>query len=391
MASGLRAKLNRIAAGTPKAEKKPERACGVLQYADSRPMDARLNCLNTEGLRRIGFEGNTFDIRRCLFLDTETTGLSGGAGTVAFLVGLGWVEGNSFVVKQYLMRDYSDEAEMLTLISEKMRGFDICCTFNGKTFDLPLIKTRLTMCRMPDKWREFEQLDLLAPSRRTWKLRLGSCRLARIEEFILGQGREDDLPGSEVPQRYFSFLKSGDINLLQDIIDHNRQDIYTLGTLLAHLCELYADPIREEHKEDLFSMGKALEGRGELKVARELYRLAAVPTRAGSISALKSGDALSEQASWRLYLLAKKNRDTEEMREILERMALRRQMRGEIYIELAKLYEHRYKNYRRALRYAEIAAKYAPAKDREALDKRRGRLKAKIEKETGRKNNHGIF
>jgi len=391
MASGLRAKLNRIAAGTPKAEKKPERVCGVMQYADSRPMDARLSCLGIEGLRRIGFEGNVFDIRKCLFLDTETTGLSGGAGTVAFLVGLGWIEGNSFVVKQYLMRDYSDEAEMLSLISEKMRAFDICCTFNGKTFDLPLIKTRLTMCRMQDKWRELDQLDLLAPSRRTWKLRLGSCRLARIEEYILGQGREGDLPGSEVPKRYFSFLKSGDMTLLQDIIDHNRQDIYTLGTLLAHLCELYANPVQEGHKEDLFSMGKALECRGEFKVARELYRLAAVPTRAGSISALKTGDALSAQASWRLYLLAKKNRDTEEMREILERMALRRQMRGEIYVELAKLYEHRYKNYRRALRYADIAARYACERDMDALNKRKKRLEEKIEKESGRNNKNGLF
>jgi len=391
MASGLRAKLNRIAANAPKAEKKPERACGVMQYASSRPMDVRLNRLDTEALRRIGFEGNVFDIRKCLFLDTETTGLSGGAGTVAFLVGLGWIEGENFVVRQYLMRDYSDEAEMLSLISDIMRSFDTCCTFNGKTFDLPLIKTRLTMCRMQDRWREFDHLDLLAPSRRTWKLRIGSCRLSRIEEFMLGQGREGDLPGSEVPQRYFSFLKSGDISLLDDIIDHNRQDIFTLGTLLAHLCELYANPAQEKHKEDLFSMGKALEKCGELKIAGELYRLAAVPTRAGSISALKSGDALSAQASWRLYLLARKNRDAEAMREILEQMALRRQMRGEIYIELSKLYEHRYKNYRRALRYADIAAKYAPAGDMDALGKRRNRLKEKIEKEIGRKKDHGLF
>ena len=391
MASGLRAKLNRIAANASGAEKKPERACGVLQYAASQPVDIRLNHLDTEGLRRIGFEGNVFDIRKCLFLDTETTGLSGGAGTVAFLVGLGWLEGENFVVHQYLMRDYSDEAEMLMLISEKMRGFDICCTFNGKTFDLPLIKTRMIMCRMQDRWKEFDQLDLLPPSRRTWKLRIGSCRLSRIEEFILGQGREGDLPGSEVPQRYFSFLKSGDMSLLADIIDHNRQDIFTLGTLLAHLCGLYANPVCEPHKEDLFSMGKALEKCGELKIAGELYRLAAVPTRAGSISALKNGDALSAQATWRLYLLARKNRDAEAMREILEQMAMRRQMRGEVYIELAKLYEHRYKNYRRALRYADIAAKYAPAGDGEALLKRRNRLKSKLQKETRRKNDHGLF
>ena len=119
--------------------------------------------------------------------------------------------------------------------------------------------------------------------------------------------------------------------------------------------------------------------------------MAAVPTRAGSISALRSGDGLSAQASWRLYLLARKNRDAEAMREILEQMALRRQMRGEIYIELAKLYEHRYKNYRRALRYADIAAKYASEKDMDALKKRRERLKGKIQKEIGRNDYHGFF
>lgn len=391
MSSGLRAKLNRISTNAPKKDKAPDRAVGVVQYAAAQPMDPRLNCLNIEGLRRIGFEGHAFDIRRCLFLDTETTGLSGGAGTVAFLVGLGWIEGDQFVVRQYLMRDYSDEAEMLGMVAEKMRRFDVCCTFNGKTFDLPLIQTRLTMCRMQNQWTEMKQLDLLAPSRRTWKLRIGSCRLSRIEELILGQGREDDLPGSEVPQRYFSFLKSGDMTLLTDIVDHNRQDIFTLGTLLAHLCELYANPTQEAHKTDLFSMGKALEKHGELKLAGELYRLASAPTRAGSISALKGGGALSAQASWRAYLLARRNGNIEEMREILERMALRRQMRGEVYVELAKLYEHRYKNYQRALRYADIAVRYASEADMEALNKRRLRLKTKLDQRIGRKNEHGLF
>lgn len=391
MASGLRAKLNRISAGVPKQEKKPTHACGVLQYASSRPMDARLRNLDVEALRRIGFAGNAFDLSKCLFLDTETTGLSGGAGTVAFLVGLGWIEGKEFVVRQYLMRDYSDEAEMLTLIFNQMREFEICCSFNGKTFDLPLLKTRLTMCRMSDRWKEFEQIDLLAPSRRTWKLRIGSCRLCRIEELILGQGREGDLPGKEVPQRYFSFLKGGDMALLEDIIEHNRQDIYTLGVLLAHLCEIYANPIGQAHKEDLLSVGKALEKQGELKAAGELYHLASAPTRAGSIRALRQGNVLEAQASWRLYLLAKRNRNTEEMREILERMALRQQMRGEIYIELAKLYEHRYKKYARALRYADLAAKYAPEREREAIRKRRLRLKMKLDKEIGRKNEHGFI
>ena len=189
MASGLRAKLNAITAAAPRVEKKPLRAGGVAFYCDRQPADERLFHLDVDGLRRIGWQGRPFDIRKCLFLDTETTGLSGGAGTVAFLVGLGFIEGDCFVVEQYLMKDYADEAEMLSRIARRMEGFDSVCTFNGKNFDLPLLSTRFTMCRMRENWRDLEQLDLLYPSRHTWKLRLGSCKLSRLEEFILGQGR----------------------------------------------------------------------------------------------------------------------------------------------------------------------------------------------------------
>ena len=390
MASGLRAKLNAISAAAPKVQAKPARPCGVMLRSDFRPADARLYALDADGLRRIGWSGRAFDIEKCLFLDTETTGLSGGAGTVAFLVGLGYVQNGRFIVEQYLMRDYSDEAEMLAQIARRMEAFSCVCSFNGKNFDLPLLQTRFTMCRMRDLWRELDQLDLLYPARRTWKLRLGSCRLCRIEEMILGQGREGDIPGKEVPQRYFDYLKTGDMELLEDIIAHNRQDIYTLGTLLAHLCSLYAAPQREENRADLFSMGKALERQGELKPAGELYRIAAIPAPAGSISSLH-GNALAAQAAWRMYLLARKNKDAEAMRDILEQMTLRRQCREKIYIELAKLYEHQYKNPQRALRYADLAARYIPAEERDALEKRRSRLRSKIEKETGRKNQNGLF
>ena len=390
MASGLRAKLHAICAAAPRVEKTPARPCGVAIYTDRREADARLFQLDGDGLRRIGWNGRAFDVRRCLFLDTETTGLSGGAGTVAFLVGLGFIQEERFVVEQYLMRDYCDEAEMLAQIARRMEAFDAVCTFNGKNFDLPLLQTRFTMCRMRDVWREMQQLDLLYPARRTWKMRIGSCRLSRIEEFILGQGREGDLPGSEVPQRYFDYLKTGDMALLEDIIAHNRQDIVTLGTLLAHLCDLYAHPERENNRADVFSMGKALESQGELRPARELYRIAAIPAPVGSISAL-GGNSIAAQAAWRMYLLSRKNRDAQAMREILEQMALRRQCRDRIYVELSKLYEHQFKNPRRALRYADLAARYIPPQEAEALERRRSRLRAKIEKQTGRNNQHGLF
>lgn len=388
MASGLRAKLNAIGAAAPRAEKKPVRTGGVAIYTSRTQADAYLNAPDTDGLRRIGWNGGAFDIRRCLFLDTETTGLSGGAGTVAFLVGVGWVEDDAFVVEQYLMRDYADEPEMLMQLARGMERFDTAVTFNGKNFDFPLLKTRFTMNRLREKWRELEQLDLLYPARRTWKLRIGSCRLACIEEKILGAPREGDLPGSEVPQRYFDFLKTGDMELLDDIVAHNRQDIVTLGTLLAHLCRLYAHPEAETRRQDLFSMGKALERQGELRPARELYRIAAIPAPAGSLASF-SGNALAEEAAWRMYLIARKNGDADAMREILEQMANRRQCRNRVYVELSKLYEHKYRNPRRALRYADLAAKYVLPDQRRELQKRRERLMKRV-KETGGGQN-GLF
>ena len=390
MASGLRAKLNAIGAAAPRAEKQLARTGGLLRYVHREAADGRLFHLDPDGLRRIGWTGGRFDIRRCIFLDTETTGLSGGVGTVAFLVGVGFVEGEEFVVEQFLMRDYPDEVELIDALARRMAGFDCVCSFNGRNFDMPLLGTRFAMCRMRERWREWEQIDLLYPARRTWKLRLGSCRLGRLEEYILGRPRSGDIPGSEVPQRYFDFLRTGDMGLLEDVVAHNRQDILTLGTLLAHLCELYAHPEKETCRADLFSMGKALERQGELKPARELYRIAAIPAPAGSVSTLSGGE-IAAQAAWRMFLLARRNRDREAMREILEKMALRRQCREKIYVELAKLYEHQYGNNQRALRYADLAARYVEAKELDALNRRRERLRAKLEKERGRKNQHGLF
>ena len=378
MASGLRAKLNVIAASKPKAEPRPVRPSGVAIYSCSRPADARLFDLDADALRRIGWGGRAFDIGKLLFLDTETTGLSGGAGTVAFLVGLGYVRGSDFIVEQLLMRDYPDEAEMLCAIADRMEGFEAVCSFNGQRFDVPLLKARFTMCRMQQRWRDMDQLDLLYPARRTWKKRIGSCRLGRIEEIILGQGREDDLPGSEVPQRYFDYLHSGDAALLTDIVDHNRQDILTLGTLLAELCGIYAHPEVQRDRRDLFSVGKALERQGELGTAREVYRVAAIPAPAGQLPQLFAAET-SAQAMWQIYLIERRCRNTEGMRETLEKMALRRQMRDRIYVELAKLYEHRYKNPVRALRYADLALRYVSGKDADALNVRRARLMQKIE------------
>ena len=376
MASGLRAKLNRMK--TAESAPAPRRRGGGLLCRVSRvPLDAAIYDLPSAGLRRIGWTGPRFDIRRCLFLDTETTGLSHGAGTVAFLVGVGYVDGPELVIEQYLMLEYADEPELIDRLSGRMEGFDCVCTFNGKTFDMPLLETRFTMCRMRDRWREMENLDLITSARRAWKLRLGSCRLSNLEAEILGMPREDDLPGSEVPARYFEFMKTGDEALLTDIIDHNRQDIATLSTLLVKLCEINDRPDRLTDQRDQFSLGCSLERQGELKVARELYRVSAIPRPAGTLAAL-TGERVAGMANWRIYLLCRKSRDWEGARDVLEQMLNRRQMPGEACVALSKLYEHRFGDEKKALQYALKAKDYPDCEPHERLEKRVMRLKRKM-------------
>ena len=141
-----------------------------------------------------------FDPRRILYLDTETTGL-GGSGTVAFLVGMGFLTDNGFEVHQFLMRDYPEEPYLLKHVAAGLGRFDVLRTFNGTTFDVPLLESRFLMNRMDRNCLDLPHLDLLHMCRRLWKLRLGRCNLGRLEEVILGKPREEDIPGSEVPQR----------------------------------------------------------------------------------------------------------------------------------------------------------------------------------------------
>lgn len=376
MASGLRAKLNAMKSASAAPAAPVKRPAGVLVKVSRLPLDSAIDMLSAVGLRRMGWIGGRFDPRRCLFIDTETTGLSGGAGTVAFLVGMGHCDGSEFIIEQYLMREYADEPEMIDLLARRMDSFDHVCTFNGRRFDMPLLESRFTMCRMRNRWRDMENLDLLYPARRAWKLRLGSCRLAKIETDILGMARHGDIPGSEVPKRYFEYLKTGDEALLREIIDHNRQDIATLVTLLIQLCAVNAAPEALTDQRDLYSMGRALERQGEWKPARELYHIAALPRPRGTLAAL-TGARVAGMANWRQYHLLRRSGDVEGAVQVLQQMVQRRQMPAEACVALAKLYEHKMKDCAKALEYAEMARRCGA--DQAEIDRRAARLKGKLE------------
>ena len=208
-----------------------------------------------------------------LFLDTETTGLSGGVGTIAFQVGLGYFAPAGFVVEQFLMRDYPDEEAMLDLLAARMKRFSVLCTFNGKTFDVPLLKTRFLMHRIRDDGIPICHADVLFPARRLWKLRLKQCNLGTLETALLGVEREDDLPGALVPQTYFQYLKDRNFTPLIGILDHNRQDIVSLAQLFYVLCVQFSHPEDIAEQEDLFSLARALEKQGQKEKAMKCYRL----------------------------------------------------------------------------------------------------------------------
>ncbi len=174
------------------------------------------------------------------YFDTETTGLSTGAGTVIFLAGLGWVQGDVFVARQYLLPDYPHEAGLLRGVIRELAGLPRMVTYNGRTFDLPLLATRLTMNGL---FAEMAGLpprhdDLLPLARRLWRRPLGGARLAQVEAGVLGVRRVSDCPGSEVPKRYFSYLRTGSPDALTDVLDHNLQDIASLAMLEAELVRL---------------------------------------------------------------------------------------------------------------------------------------------------------
>jgi uncharacterized protein YprB with RNaseH-like and TPR domain len=172
------------------------------------------------------------DPDRLLFLDTETTGLAGGTGTYAFLVGAGWLEDDRFVVTQYFMRDLDEEPALLAALAPVVERAEALVTFNGGGFDLPLLETRFVLARR--RWPGMlPHLDLLRPARRVWATSLEDCRLGTLERRVLGLARESDVPGGLIPTLYFDWLRLRRGAPLARVFAHNRDDVLSLAALLG--------------------------------------------------------------------------------------------------------------------------------------------------------------
>jgi hypothetical protein len=317
-----------------------------------------------------GPEWEGFDLAQAVFLDTETTGLAGGTGTAAFLVGIGYVEGNHFRLRQYFMRDYVEEAALLQELARDLAGFRQLVTFNGAMFDVPLLEARFRLNRGSFPLAAAAHLDLLHPARRLWKLRLASCRLQFLEGELLGVQRHADVPGEAIPGIYFDYLRSRNARFLPRILEHNRVDVLSLAALSILACQWVSDDHAEDPR-DVLSLARVLER------AQRHERAAAHYERA----AASEHDAVRVQALLRLAQHAKRAGDLgravglwEEAAAAGDLLALR---------ELAMHHEHRRRDYAAALALAERGLSLAggdPHARRAATDfeRRRGRLRRKL-------------
>ncbi|HOS98386.1 MAG TPA: ribonuclease H-like domain-containing protein [Deltaproteobacteria bacterium] len=308
---------------------------GVFRVGDLGHIDMRSAALLAGSDEIAAFEPG-----HALFLDTETTGLAGGTGTFPFLIGLGWFEGDSFVTTQLFARDFSEEIPMLCLLDELARDRRFLVTFNGRAFDLNLLSARFVLNRMEDTLSNMPHLDLLHPGRRLLRHRMDNARLTTIEACVLGLTRDDDVPGYEIPRRYFDWLRSRDGSLMEDVFRHNRLDIVSMAALLKHLADLVAGgPGRESaHPGDVLCAARLHEERGDTQTALSMYeRIAGSPDSRVAISALRACSLIYKKASrWEDAVL------------IWEGMISRDPLDLFAAEELAKFCEHRRGEFKRA-------------------------------------------
>jgi uncharacterized protein len=311
------------------------------------------------------------DPSKWAFLDTETTGLAGGAGTVAFLVGVGRVAPDGFRVRQFFMRDYGEEASLLHSLTAHLRQFDVLVTYNGKTYDQPLLETRYRMCRMRPPFDDMGHLDLLHGARRIWKLRFDSCRLMELENQILGVEREGDLPGQMIPYVYFEYVRTRQAFRLVPLFHHNYVDIVTLACLAAIVPWAFRSPEQAplRHGSEWLGLARWLLRAGEEERALQMMR-----------RAVECGlpDSLVFRALWDVALLEKKlDRESASLAVLSELAGCSNPFRIRALEELAKHYEHKERNYDLALEWTRMAM--AENTD-EALCRREARLLKRLSK-----------
>ncbi len=301
-----------------------------------------------------------------LFFDTETTGLSGGAGNTVFLLGYSRLEGEEVVVRQHFLPAPTAEVTLYHSFLEQAKQSSHLVTFNGKSFDWPQVRTRHTLIRdQVQALPTFGHLDLLHGARRLWKDELESCRLAIIEQEKLNVYREDDLPGYLAPVRYFDFLHSKDPDVIEGVLKHNEIDVLSLITLYIHVSRLLLLHQREEvSQEERYEIARWYEALGDGETALQAY-----------LTVAHSDHPWNVRAKLAVGHLYKKQKDWQSALHIWEScMESPGHVPEEVYIEAAKLYEHQLKDWEKALHYTRRA--YEQWKKRGSLLRNRSKAEA---------------
>ena len=323
------------------------------------------------------------DLSTALFIDLETTGLSGGTGVVPFLVGLGFYREDSFRIVQFFLGDLAEEERMVSELSRFFREMDFqsVVTFNGKAFDLPLLETRFILYRTPFHLGSLPHLDFLFPARSLWRHKLASCRLFHLAREIVLTDRAEDIPSAEIPWRYFQYLQSGNFGWIEPIIYHNEEDLLSLlGVVIAGAAVIAEDesfcPL---DAMDFFGAGKIFERIGDMEKSINFFQRALN----GRLT-----DEVSLEARRRLSLYFKRNGELEKAVPLWQEMAASRQVTSHVLFslrELAMYFEHHLKDYEQAKRVSEeglaCALEIASRRFQQDFEYRLARLRRKLRSE----------
>lgn len=319
--------------------------------------------------------------RDLVFLDTETTGLSGGTGTFIFLVGIGFQSDNGFQVKQFFLHNPAEETALLSALDESVSGFQGLVTFNGKSFDVPILRTRYTLNGFSSPFSSMNHIDLLPLARRLWKYRLSNRNLGVLETEILNMERSsEEIPGWMVPEMYIDYCRSGDSRPLKGVFYHNAMDIVSLAGLLIKISRLMDSEKLEEPNEgvDIMAVGKLFESLGDDPEAKSFYETALQKP-------MEPNHRILAEKSY--ALLCKRNGKWDLSIRIWKNLAASGDW--DSCVELAKYFEHTCGDYIGARYYTEMGlhiiqnsnlpvGKMNPLKNE--LIQRRSRLDLKIEK-----------
>jgi uncharacterized protein YprB with RNaseH-like and TPR domain len=291
---------------------------------------------------------NPFAPEKLLFFDAETSGLSGGTGTFAFLLGLGYFSAQEFHVQQLFIRNPADEPGLLAILEEIVSQFDTLVTFNGKSFDVPLMRTRCVLNQFPDYFADKKHMDLLRAARRLWNKRLASKALSALENEILHFHRtQEEVPGWMVPEIYFDFLHTQDARPLQGVFYHNEMDIVSMAALFKLVNDFLNDPLStaEIPGMDMAEAAQIFHEINDIDTAIALYRQ--------SINQVLPKPFLIQTFD-KFARLYRNQGKVEKALELWELAANCDQINA--CIELAKYYEHKTKDIFTAMHWTEKAA-----------------------------------